>query len=87
MAAADSETVQDLQARLRRARGQITGILTMLEEERDCADVVTQLAAVSRALDKAGLVLLTAGLGRCLAAGPEGDVERKRLERLLLSLR
>ena len=59
----------------------------MIEQERDCADVITQLAAVSRALDRAGLLMLTAGLGQCLAAGADGEVERIRLERLLLSLR
>ena len=41
--------------RLRRAQGQIGGILRMIEEGRDCKDVVTQLAAVNRALDRAGL--------------------------------
>ena len=40
--------------RLRRAQGQIGGILKMIEEGRDCKDVVTQLAAVNRALDRAG---------------------------------
>lgn len=84
---ADATTTKALQARLRKARGQITGILVMIDEGRDCADVITQLAAVSRALDKAGLLMLTAGLGQCLTAGPDGEVERIRLERLLLSLR
>ena len=39
--------------RLRRAQGQLRGVITMIEEGRDCREVVTQLAAVSRALDKA----------------------------------
>lgn len=40
--------------RVTRARGQLGGVLRMLEEGRDCEDVVTQLAAVATALDKAG---------------------------------
>jgi DNA-binding FrmR family transcriptional regulator len=40
--------------RIKRAQGQLAGVLRMLEEGRECEDVVTQLAAVSRALDKAG---------------------------------
>lgn len=44
--------------KLRRVEGQIAGIIRMLDEQRDCADVVTQLAATSRALDRAGFRLL-----------------------------
>ncbi len=40
--------------RLRRAHGQLAGVIAMIENGRDCAEVVTQLAAVSRALDRAG---------------------------------
>lgn len=75
-----------IERRLKRARGQLTGILTMLEEGRDCGDIVTQLAAVSRALDKAGLVLITAGLEQCMIAGESAAGDRARLERLFLSL-
>ena len=41
--------------RLRRAQGQLAGVISMIESGRDCTEVVTQLAAVSRALDRAGL--------------------------------
>lgn len=77
--------------RLRRAQGQIAGIIRMLEEGRDCEDVVTQLAAVSRALDKAGFAIIATGLQQCLAdeeAAMNGDQDemRARLEKLFLSL-
>ena len=49
----DADTTGSAINRLRRAEGQIAGVLRMLESGRDCKDVVTQLAAVSRALDKA----------------------------------
>ena len=66
--------------RLRRAQGQIGGVLKMLEDGRDCEAVVTQLAAVSRALDKAGFAIIASGLVQCIAAGEDGnDVLRRML--------
>lgn len=82
----DEERIADAVKRLRRAQGQIAGVLRMIEEKRDCADVVTQLAAVSRALDKAGFAIIAAGLEQCMAAGEDGHLDRQRLERLFLSL-
>ena len=58
----DQNATGDVIKRLRRAEGQIRGVIAMLEDGRDCADVVTQLAAVSRALDKAGFKITATGL-------------------------
>ena len=58
--------------RIKRAQGQLGGVLRMLEEGRECEDVVTQLAAVSRALDRAGFAIVATGLQQCLADG-RGD--------------
>ena len=82
----DAGTVQPVVNRLRRAQGQLAGVLRMLEDGRDCADVVTQLAAVSRALDKAGFALIAAGLEQCIVAGAEGELDREKLEKVFLSL-
>ena len=85
----DDAVVGDAVKRLRRAEGQIRGVIAMLESGRDCADIVTQLAAVSRALDRAGFKIIASGLQQCLAAqadGDGGDVDVERLERLFLSL-
>jgi DNA-binding FrmR family transcriptional regulator len=82
----DQERVTDAVKRLRRAQGQIAGVVRMIEDGRECADVVTQLAAVSRALDKAGFAIIAAGLLQCMEAGEEGEREKERLERLFLSL-
>lgn len=72
--------------RLKRANGQLNGIVRMLEEGRSCDDVVTQLAAVSKAIDRAGFAVIASGLQRCVAeSGPDG-VDAKRLEQLFLSL-
>lgn len=82
----DRETVGPVVNRLKRAQGQLAGVLRMLEEERDCADVVTQLAAVSRALDKAGFALISAGLEQCIRAGDDGTLDREKLEKVFMSL-
>ena len=73
--------------RIKRAQGQLTGVLRLLEEGRDCEDVVTQLAAVSKALDRAGFAIVATGLQQCLSTGNGVDsVDVKKLEKLFLSL-
>jgi len=73
--------------RLRRAQGQIGGVLRMIEEGRDCKDVVTQLAAVNRALDRAGFAIIATGLKQCLSeSGDQEAVDIKTMEKLFLSL-
>jgi DNA-binding FrmR family transcriptional regulator len=84
----DDDAVKTAVTRLRRAEGQIGGVIKMLQEGRECEDVVTQLAAVSRALDKAGFSIVASGLKQCLSA-PEDeqtDVDTAKLEKLFLSL-
>jgi DNA-binding FrmR family transcriptional regulator len=73
--------------RLKRARGQLEGVIRMLDEGRECEDVVTQLAAVSRALDRAGFAIVASGLKQCMVQ--EGDaaaLDTKKMEKLFLSL-
>lgn len=86
----DETASGDVVRRLRRAEGQLRGVVAMIESGRDCADVVTQLAAVSRALDRAGFKIIASGLEQCVAAGPtDGSAQaadRQQLERLFLSL-
>lgn len=85
----DMTALGDVVARLKRAHGQVAGIIKMIEEGRDCAEVVTQLAAVSRALDKAGFKIIATGMRQCLTAEAEGQdrrVDEAQLERLFLSL-
>src|SRR5574337_77820 len=68
----NDENVKSVLNRLRRAHGQLAGVIAMLESGRNCNDVVTQLAAVSRALDRAGFKIVASGLRECLA-GETGD--------------
>lgn len=76
--------------RLRRARGQLDAVIAAVENEAPCRDVVTQLAAVSSALDRAGFAIVSTALRDCLA-DPDGDeddrgVTPEELERLFLML-
>jgi DNA-binding FrmR family transcriptional regulator len=82
----DLDEMQSVIRRLNRARGQIGGIVRMIEEGRDCADVVTQLAAVSRALDRAGFAVIASGLRECLANPDGAGVDVAKMEKLFLSL-
>lgn len=83
----DSQTTARVIKRLRRAQGQIGGVIRMIEEGRDCADVVTQLAAASRALDRAGFQIIAIGLQQCAGSGDgTAEADRARLEKLFLSL-
>lgn len=84
----DQDATVDVIKRLRRAEGQIRGVISMLEAGRDCADVVTQLAAVSRALDRAWFKVIASGLQQCLTTedGEAQSVDLERMEKLFLSL-
>ena len=73
--------------RIKRAQGQLAGVLRLLEEGRECEDVVTQLAAVSKALDRAGFAIVASGLQQCLTQGDGLDgIDVKKMEKLFLSL-
>jgi len=81
------ESMTSVINRLRRAQGQIGGVLRMIEEGRDCQDIVTQLAAVSRAVDRAGFAVIAAGLKQCLVESNGQDtLDTKTMEKLFLSL-
>lgn len=78
------DDVRPIVNRLKRARGQLNGIIDMLESGRDCEEIVTQIAAVSKALDRAGYSAVAAGMRECLRHGDELDTAK--MERVFLSL-
>lgn len=57
--------------RLKRIEGQVRGVQKMVEDERYCIDVLTQVAAVQAALDKVALGLLDDHARHCVIDGPE----------------
>ncbi len=66
-------------ARLHRIEGQVRGIARMLEENRTCEDIVTQLMAVRSSIDTAGAAVLDAHLATCLSErDPEAQVAALR---------
>lgn len=84
----DRDQLSEVVKRLNRVQGQLGGVVRMIEEGRDCADVVTQLAAASKALDRAGFKIIATGMKQCLA---QDDQDTRRLdefalEKLFLSL-
>ncbi|MBJ6647586.1 metal-sensitive transcriptional regulator [Streptomyces griseoincarnatus] len=82
-----AEQVRSAANRLKRAQGQLAGVVRMLEEGRDCEDVVTQLAAVNRALDRAGFAIVASGLKECLTQeGGADSLDTQKMEKLFLSL-
>ena len=74
--------------RLRRAQGQLAAVITMVESGRDCRDVVTQLSAVSSALDKAGFAIIASAMRDCISddSPQDGKPQVEDLEKLFLSL-
>ena len=80
------ESVRPAVNRLKRAQGQLTAVIRMLEEGQECEDVVTQLAAVSRALDRAGFAIVATGLKQCITDEGAESLDVAKMERLFLSL-
>ena len=85
----DEESMAAVLNRLRRPQGQLAGVISMIEQGRDCKDVVTQLAAVSRALDRAGFKIVATGLRQCITrtdAKDDPPMTEAELEKLFLAL-
>lgn len=88
-AGVDESCRQDVLNRLRRIQGQVAGIITMIEDDRECGEVMVQIAAVSRALDRAGFKVISAEMRNCLQETQSGQEPRttpEQLEKLFLAL-
>lgn len=79
------EDIDSVRKRLARAQGQLGGIIKMLEEGRECTDVLTQLAAANSAINRAAFSLIASGIANC-GTDAQGDVDRAKLEKAFLSL-
>ncbi|GAA5226479.1 metal-sensitive transcriptional regulator [Paeniglutamicibacter antarcticus] len=71
--------------RLKRAQGQLNAVIRMLEEGSDCHEVVTQLSAASKVMDRAGFSIIATGLEQCLLS-EDSTADRAEMEKLFLSL-
>jgi DNA-binding FrmR family transcriptional regulator len=70
----------DVRRRLRRVAGQIQGIERMLDEGRDCRDIVTQISAATKALEQSGFRMVAAGLTYCLENPEEAEADGYGME-------
>jgi DNA-binding FrmR family transcriptional regulator len=83
----DEEQIQAISTRMKRANGQMTAVIRMLEEGRACDEVVTQMAAVSKAINTAAFTLISASLKECLLDGKRNSKDvTEQLQKLFLSL-
>ena len=82
------DDVKAITLRMKKAHGHLARVIAMLEEGSDCEAVLTQLAAVNKALSRSGYAIVATGLQQCLAAGEDGldGVDVKKMEKLFLSL-
>ena len=91
MAVNDPDIQRKIANRLRRARGQLDGVIAAVEQGGSCRDVVTQLAAVSSALDRAGFAIISSAMKDCIAnpdnaERDEPGLTTEELEKLFLML-
>jgi hypothetical protein len=83
----DEEQIQAISARMKRANGQMSAVIRMLEDGRSCDEVVTQMAAVSKAINTAAFTLISASLKECLLDGKRNSKEvSEQLQKLFFSL-
>jgi len=75
----------ELSLRLRRIEGQVRGVQRMIEEGRDCPDVLQQMTAIRSAVHQAGLILARAYIAECMQGGNQGQAE-VALDRLMITL-
>ena len=75
-----SASKEQLRARLARIEGQVRGISRMVDEDRYCIDIVTQITAVHAALDKVALGLLDDHIAHCVVGADDDELAGKRAE-------
>jgi CsoR family transcriptional regulator, copper-sensing transcriptional repressor len=81
-----SATKYQLLNRLRRIEGQVRGVERMVEEDRYCIDVVTQISAIQAALDKVALGLLDDHARHCVIGGAAGAPPEKLKDELMAAV-
>ncbi len=83
----NEETVTAIVARVKRAQGQLGAVARMLEEGRNCDEVVHQMSAVAKAVNTAAFTLISASLEECIIEGKNDQKQvSDKLQKLFLSL-
>ncbi|MGZ0712239.1 metal-sensitive transcriptional regulator (plasmid) [Coraliomargarita sp. W4R53] len=85
--AKNSDAQRKIANRLKRAQGQLAAVIAAVESDAHCRDVVQQLSAVSKAIDRAGFLVISTAMQECLAdTETESEAQVEELEKLFLSL-
>jgi DNA-binding FrmR family transcriptional regulator len=79
----ESAPTSELITRLRRIEGQVRGLQRMLEEGRECEDVLTQIMAVRSSIDQVGLLLMDHHIDTCLLGTMDAEASLRGLQRAL----
>jgi DNA-binding FrmR family transcriptional regulator len=83
----DQEQIDAISKRVKRAQGQLGAVARMLEEGRNCDEIVIQMSAVSKAINTAAVTLISASLKECIVEGKtDSDAVTEKLQKLFLSL-
>ena len=82
----DEEHLEEVYRRVKRAEGQIAGVIRMLEDGRKCEEIVHQMAAVGKAINTAAITLISSSLEECISEKKNNQAQRERLLKLFLSL-
>jgi DNA-binding FrmR family transcriptional regulator len=83
----DQEQIDAISRRVKRAQGQLGAVARMLEEGRNCDEIVIQMSAVSKAINTAAFTLISASLKECIVEGKtDSDAVTEKLQKLFLSL-
>jgi hypothetical protein len=83
----DQEQIDAISKRVKRAQGQLGAVARMLEEGRNCDEIVIQMSAVSKAINTAAFTLISASLKECIVEGKtNSEAVTEKLQKLFLSL-
>ena len=83
----DAEQIEAISKRIKRAQGQLGAVARMLEEGRNCEEIVTQMSAVSKAVNTAAFTLISASLKECIVEGKSNsEAMSAQLQKLFMSL-
>ena len=83
----DLEQIDAISKRVKRAQGQLGAVARMLEEGRNCDEIVIQMSAVSKAINTAAFTLISASLKECIVEGKtNSEAVTEKLQKLFLSL-
>jgi len=83
----DQDQVEEIVKRIRRAHGQLGAVARMLEEGRTCDEIVTQMAAVTKAVNTAAFSLISANLKQCVEQDrPDSEAITSQLQKLFNTL-